>query len=103
MEWIYLMIASFFEVIFAIFLKYSNGYSKLVPSLITTIFAIASVVCLSKSLHRIPLGVAYSIWTGFGVLGSNLLGVALFGESLDFQRILFLGMIFAGILGLYWR
>jgi len=100
MGWIYLFWASSFEIIFAISLKYTEGYSKLLPSTIATVFAIASIVSLSKALNYIPIGVAYSIWTGVGAIGANLLGVILFHESLDWMKVFYMMMILGGVLGL---
>lgn len=100
MEWIYLLWASGFEIIFTVALKYSEGYSKLLSSTIATVFAIASIVSLSKALNYIPIGVAYSIWTGVGAIGANLLGVILFHESLDWMKVFYIMMILGGVLGL---
>jgi quaternary ammonium compound-resistance protein SugE len=101
MAWMHLLWASFFEIVFAISLKYAEGYSRLLPSIIATTFAIASIISLSKSLDSIPVGLAYSIWTGIGAIEANLLGVILFGESLDFRKLFFIAMILSGIWGLY--
>ncbi|AFY73660.1 cation/cationic drug transporter [Synechococcus sp. PCC 7502] len=101
MAWLYLVSACGFEVIFAIALKYTDGYSKLLPSAIATACAIASVASLSKVLNQIPVGIAYSIWTGVGVVGTNLLAVVLFQESLDFKKVFFIALILGGVYGLY--
>lgn len=101
MAWFYLAWACSFEVVFAIALKYSDGYSKLIPSAIATGLAIASLASLSKALNVIPLGIAYSIWTGVGIVGTNLLGVVLFQEALDFKKIFFIALILVGISGLH--
>jgi quaternary ammonium compound-resistance protein SugE len=100
MGWIYLLWASGFEIIFTLSLKYSEGYSKLMPSIIATVFAITSVVSLSKALNYIPISVAYAIWTGIGTIGANLLGVLLFRESLDWMKVMYMMMILGGVLGL---
>jgi len=100
MGWIYLLWASVFEIIFTVSLKYTEGYSKLLPSAIATSFAIASIVSLSKALNYIPIGGAYAIWTGVGTIGANLLGMILFHESLDLMKVLYMMMILGGVLGL---
>jgi len=101
MNWTHLFIASFFEVIFAVSLKYTDGYSKPIPSLITTVFGIASFLNLSKALQTIPVGVAYSIWASIGIVGSTIVGALLFNEGLDGKRIFFIAVIVAGIVGLH--
>jgi quaternary ammonium compound-resistance protein SugE len=100
MGWIYLLWASVFEIIFTVSLKYSEGYSQLIPSIIATVFTTASIVSLSKALNFIPIGVAYAIWTGIGAIGTDLLGVFLFRESLDWMKFMYIIMILGGILGL---
>ncbi len=101
MAWLHLFLASAFEIGFAISLKYSDGYSKLLPSAIATAMGIASVMTLSKVLVNMPIGIAYSVWTGVGVVGVNILGVILFQESLDLRKIFFIGLVLAGIYGLH--
>ncbi|MEA4926996.1 MAG: quaternary ammonium compound efflux SMR transporter SugE [Syntrophomonadaceae bacterium] len=100
MAWIYLIIAGVFEVIWAIGLKYSYGFTKLYPSLITLIGMIISFYFLSLAAKVLPIGTAYAIWTGIGALGAVLLGIFLFNEPVNILRIAFLGFIVIGILGL---
>ncbi|WP_221568047.1 quaternary ammonium compound efflux SMR transporter SugE [Alkalihalobacillus sp. TS-13] len=100
MAWIYLLIAGVFEVVWAIGLKYTEGFSRLVPSIITVIGMIISFYFLSIAIKALPIGTAYAVWTGIGALGTVLLGILLFNEPKDFMRILFLGMILVGIIGL---
>ncbi|WP_261129956.1 quaternary ammonium compound efflux SMR transporter SugE [Bacillus sp. Marseille-Q3570] len=100
MAWIYLLIAGVFEVVWAIGLKYTEGFSRLVPSIITVIGMIISFYFLSIAIKALPIGTAYAVWTGIGALGTVLLGILLFNEPKDFMRILFLGLILVGIIGL---
>jgi quaternary ammonium compound-resistance protein SugE len=100
MAWIYLIIAGIFEVVWAMGLKYSHGFTKLFPSLITLGGMIISFYLLSLATKSLPIGTAYAIWTGIGALGAVLLGIILFNEPVNFLRILFLCFILTGILGL---
>jgi len=100
MAWINLFIAGFFEIIWAIGLKYSNAFSKLVPSIITVIGMILSFIFLSKALKILPVGTAYAVWTGIGAIGTALLGMFLFHESHATIRILCILLIVIGIAGL---
>ncbi len=100
MAWVYLIIAGIFEVVWAIGLKYSNGFTKLVPSLITIGGMLISFYLLSLAIKTIPLGTAYAVWTGIGVLGTVVLGIILFGEPAGVLRIVFIVLILTGILGL---
>ncbi len=100
MAWVYLFIAGIFEVIWAMGLKYSHGFTKLYPSLITLGGMIISFYLLSLATKSLPIGTAYAIWTGIGALGTVILGIFLFNEALSMQRIVFLGLILIGIFGL---
>ena len=100
MAWIYLIIASLFEVAWAIGLKYTEGWSKLYPSLFTLAGMLASFYFLSLAVNALPIGTAYAIWTGIGAIGTVILGIVLFGESRDLARLLCIGLILAGIIGL---
>ncbi|MCA1029741.1 quaternary ammonium compound efflux SMR transporter SugE [Bacillus timonensis] len=100
MAWIFLVIAGILEVVWAIGLKYTEGFSKVVPSIVTVIGMIASFYFLSLALKTLPLGTAYAIWTGIGALGTVLLGMVIFGEPRDLIRFLFLSFIIIGIIGL---
>lgn len=100
MEWIYLVIAGLFEVSWAMGLKYSQGFSKIVPSILTVIGMIASFYFLSLSLKTLPIGNAYAIWTGIGIVGTVILGVVLFKEPINVMRMLCIGFIVVGIIGL---
>ncbi|MGL5652349.1 MAG: quaternary ammonium compound efflux SMR transporter SugE [Paraclostridium sp.] len=100
MKWLVLVIAGIFEVWWAVGLKYSEGFTKLVPSVLTVIGMIASFYFLSLALKELPLGTAYAIWTGIGTIGTVILGVFLFKEPMDFVRLVCIGFIVAGIIGL---
>lgn len=100
MEWFYLVVAGIFEVGWAIQLKYSQGFTKITPSMLTLTGMIASFYFLSLSLKNLPLGTAYAIWTGIGTVGTAILGVALFKESFDIMRIICIVLIISGIIGL---
>ncbi|MDQ3755047.1 MAG: quaternary ammonium compound efflux SMR transporter SugE [Acidobacteriota bacterium] len=100
MAWTYLFIASVFEIIFAVGMKYTAGFTRLVPSVLTAAAATASVLILSQSLKSLPVGTAYAVWTGIGAVGTTLIGIYLFDESRDVLRILCILLIAAGIIGL---
>jgi quaternary ammonium compound-resistance protein SugE len=100
MAWLYLLIAGIFEVVWAIGLKYSHGFTKLYPSLITLGGMVTSFYLLALATKSLPIGTAYAIWTGIGALGAVLLGIILFNEPLNILRIVFLSLILLGILGL---
>lgn len=100
MSWIYLFIAGLFEIGWAIGLKYTEGFTKLWPSVITVIGMILSFYFLSNAVKSIPIGTAYAIWTGIGAVGTAVLGIILFGESKEVIRIFFILLIVIGIVGL---
>lgn len=98
--WIILFIAGLCEIGWAVGLKYTEGFSRLWPSVWTVLAMIASVALLGWSLKVLPLGTAYAVWTGIGAVGTALLGMYLFGESREVARLLSIGLIVAGIVGL---
>jgi len=100
MAWVYLIIAGLIEIGWAIGLKYSEGFTKLIPTSLTIIGMIASYIFLAQALKTIPLGTGYAVWTGIGAAGTAILGIILFSESVHPVRILCLVLIVAGILGL---
>ena len=100
MAWIYLFIAGLFEVVWAIGLKYTNGFTKLWPSVGTVVAMIISFYFLSTAVKTIPIGTGYAVWTGIGAVGTALLGIILFGESKEIIRIFFILLIVIGIVGL---
>ncbi|KAF1076655.1 quaternary ammonium compound efflux SMR transporter SugE [Methanogenium sp. MK-MG] len=98
--WLSLLVAGIMEVGWAIGLKYTEGFSRLMPSVVTIALMGGSFYLLSKSLESLPIGTAYAVWTGIGAVGTAILGIYLFGESRDLLRILCLLMIVSGIIGL---
>jgi quaternary ammonium compound-resistance protein SugE len=100
MAWIYLFIAGLFEIGWAVGLKYTDGFTKLLPSVLTIIGMILSFYFLSTAVKSIPIGTAYAIWTGIGAVGTAILGIILFGDSKEFVRIFFMLLIVIGIVGL---
>lgn len=100
MQWIYLLIAGFFEVAWAIGLKLSNGFSNLIISVLTVLGMIASFYFLSIALKNIPLGTAYAVWTGIGTVGTVVFGILLFKEPITIIRLLCIASIILGITGL---
>lgn len=100
MAWIYLFIAGLFEIGWAVGLKYTDGFTKLWPSVITVLIMILSFYFLSSAVKIIPIGTAYAIWTGIGAVGTAILGIFLFGESKEFIRLFFILLIIIGVVGL---
>ncbi|MCA9131881.1 MAG: quaternary ammonium compound efflux SMR transporter SugE [Planctomycetales bacterium] len=100
MSWIYLVFAGFLEIGWAIGLKYTEGWSRLWPSIITLAIMIASFYCLALAVKEIPIGTGYAIWTGIGAVGTASLGILLFGEPASAVRLLCIAAIIAGIVGL---
>lgn len=100
MAWVYLIIAGLFECGWAIGLKYTEGFTRLYPSLLTIAAMAISFLLLSIAMKTIPVGTAYAVWTGIGAVGVAIMGMFLFGESRDVIRILCLMLIVAGIAGL---
>lgn len=100
MTWLYLAIAGLLEIAWAIGLKYTEGWTRLVPSLITGVFMVASFYFLSLAIKALPIGTAYAVWTGIGTVGAAILGMILFDEPRDAIRIACIFLIIAGIAGL---
>ena len=100
MAWAYLVVAGLFECGWAIGLKYTDGFTKLIPSLLTVSAMAISFWLLSVAMRTIPVGTAYAIWVGIGAVGVAILGMVLLGESRDIMKIVCLLLIVAGIIGL---
>jgi len=100
MGWTYLCIAGVFEVVWVIGLKYTAGFSRPWPSLLTVLALGVSFYFLSQAVKTLPVGTAYAVWTGIGAVGAVILGMILFGESRDALRLMCIGLIVAGIVGL---
>lgn len=102
MAWIYLLIASGFEIFWAAFMKLSNGFTKPLFTVLTFAGLAASFIFLSQATKTLPLGTAYAIWTGIGAVGSIIIGIVVFKEPLTAARIFFAALLITGILGLKW-
>jgi quaternary ammonium compound-resistance protein SugE len=100
MSWILLFIAGLFEVAWAIGLKYTDGFSRFWPSAGTVTAMVVSVLLLGLAMRELPVGTAYAVWTGIGAVGTVILGIVLFGDSASALRLVCVGLIIAGILGL---
>ncbi len=100
MAWMYLILAGIFEIGFAIGLKYTEGFTRLWPSVLTVVSAAISLWLLTQALKWIPVGTAYAIWTGIGAVGVATLGIVLFAESTSPLRLACIGLIVAGVIGL---
>ncbi len=100
MAWTYLLIASCFEIVFALGLKSTQGFTRLVPSIVTAVAGVASVLILSQSLKMLPVGTGYAAWTGIGAVGTAVLGILHFDEPRDVARLVCIGLIISGIVGL---
>ncbi len=100
MAWVVLFLAGLFEVGWAVGLKYTAGFTRLLPTLLTVASMAVSLGLLGLALKTLPLGTAYAVWTGVGTLGTVVLGIVLFGEAADAARLACIGLIVAGIAGL---
>lgn len=100
MSWIYLLLAGICEVMWAVGLKYTHGFTRLIPSVITLGGMVVGFIFLSMALKSIPMGTAYAVWTGIGAVGTVLIGMFFLGEPHNLARMLFLSLIIIGIIGL---
>ena len=100
MAWLMLFIAGLFEIGWAIGLKYTEGFTRLLPSVLTGISMLFSIVLLGLALRDLPIGTAYAVWTGIGAVGTAALGIVLFNDPAPAARLVCLGLIVAGIRGL---
>lgn len=100
MAWLYLFVAGLLEVGWAVGLKYTEGFTRLWPSVWTCATMILSLFLLGVALRQLPIGTAYAVWTGIGAVGTALLGILLFGEPRDLSRLLCIALVVAGIAGL---
>jgi quaternary ammonium compound-resistance protein SugE len=98
--WTWLVVAGLFEIVWALGLKYSDGFSRLWPSVVVVVAAAASFWLLAIAMRVLPAGTAYAVWTGIGAAGTALLGIALLGESASAARLVCIALIVAGVLGL---
>ena len=100
MAWVTLFFAGLFEIGWAVGLKYTEGFTRLVPSVLTAAAMLASILLLGAALRSLPLGTAYAVWTGIGTVGTAILGMLLFGEPAGALRLLCIVAIIGGIVGL---
>ncbi|KQQ96762.1 quaternary ammonium compound efflux SMR transporter SugE [Massilia sp. Leaf139] len=97
MAWISLLVAGVLEVVWAYAMKQSDGFTRLVPSLVTIVMMVASFALLSFSMRSIPLGTAYTVWTGIGAVGAFIVGITVLGEQVNATRILAAALIVCGL------
>jgi quaternary ammonium compound-resistance protein SugE len=100
MAWIMLCAAGVLEIVFAYFMKTSDGFTRLTPAILTVASGLTSVVLLSMALRSLPVGTGYAVWTGIGAAGTAIVGIVLLGDSATAPRILCIGLILAGVIGL---
>jgi quaternary ammonium compound-resistance protein SugE len=99
-SWLYLILAGVFEIFFTIALKFTDGFSRLIPSIITVVFIAFSFFFVSQAMRTIPIGTAYAVWAGIGAAGTVICGIVFFGDPYGFLRLLSLALIIVGIFGL---
>ncbi len=100
MHWMFLFIAGLFEISWAVGLKFSHGFTQLIPSVLTVAGMVASFYFLSLALKNLPLGTAYAVWTGIGTIGTVIFGIVLFKEPVTAMRLICIALIISGITGL---
>ncbi|GAB6142132.1 quaternary ammonium compound efflux SMR transporter SugE [Methylosoma difficile] len=100
MAWLLLLIAGVMEVVFAVSLRYNEGFTKLWPTVVSLASGGASLYLLIVAIKTLPIGTAYAVWTGIGAVGTAIFGLILFKESYDWFRLLSIGLIITGIIGL---
>jgi quaternary ammonium compound-resistance protein SugE len=100
MAWIYLLLAGLFEIGFAIGLKYTEGFTRLWPTVFTLVVTVIGLWLLTQAMKTIPVGTAYAIWTGIGAVGVTIAGIVLFSESISPARLGCIALIVAGVIGL---
>ena len=100
MPWVILVIAGVFETAWAVGMKYSDGFTRLWPSIFTLVCIVISMWLLAYSLKWLPVGTAYAVWTGIGAVGTAVLGIVLFGEPHELIRLFFIFLIIVGLVGL---
>lgn len=99
-SWSYLLIAGLAEIAWAVGLKYTEGFTRPLPTVVTVSIMVVSFYFLALAMRQIPLGTAYAVWTGIGAVGTVILGIVLFGESRDLARLACIALILAGVVGL---
>ncbi|MEH7504854.1 multidrug efflux SMR transporter [Neobacillus drentensis] len=100
MAWIYIIMAGLLEIVWVIGLKYSHGFTKIIPSIVTVVIILFSFLLLSKALHSIPLGTGYAIFTGLGTVGTVVTGMLFWGETINPLKVFFVALMILGIIGI---
>ncbi|WGJ62221.1 DMT family transporter [Wolbachia endosymbiont of Frankliniella intonsa] len=100
MAWVYLLLAGLVEIIWTTALKYSNGFTRVIPVVIILVSGSVSLYWLSLSMKSIPLGTSYAVWTGIGSIGASIIGIMFFNEPVNFGRLFSLALVVLGIIGL---
>lgn len=100
MAWFFLFSAGLAEIVFALSLKFNQGFTKLWPSVTTLVFGAASFYLLMVAIKTLPLGTAYAVWTGMGAVGVAIIGIVMFKESIDIYRLLSITLVVIGVIGL---
>lgn len=98
--WLLLILAGLFEVAWVVGLKYTDGFTRLIPSLLTAVAVIVSMTLLGLAARSLPIGTAYAVWTGIGTVGAVLLGILLFGDSANALRLACIALVLIGVIGL---
>ena len=98
--WLLLVVAGVFEIGWAIGLEYSEGFTELLPSVVTVVALVISMLLLARAVQSLPIGTAYAVWTGIGAVGAAVLGVVLFDEPISIARVGFISCIVLGVVGL---
>ncbi|GBC99067.1 Quaternary ammonium compound-resistance protein SugE [bacterium HR17] len=101
MEWVYLLLAGMLEIVWAVALKLSNGFTRPMPAAVVIVAGLLSLFFLSLAARHIPIGTAYAVWTGIGAAGVATVGILYFNEPRDWLRLLFIALIIAGVVGLH--
>jgi quaternary ammonium compound-resistance protein SugE len=100
MAWIYIIVAGLLEIVWVIGLKYSQGFTILIPSIVTIALILLSFFLLSKSFHSVPLGTGYAVFTGLGTVGTVVAGMLFWGEAINLWKVFFVALMITGIIGL---
>lgn len=100
MAWSMLVLAGALEIVFAVAMKSSDGFTRTLPALVTIASGLSSVVLLSLSLRSLPVGTGYAVWTGIGAAGTAIVGMIAFGDPVGLARLLCIGLILSGVIGL---
>ncbi|WP_395463109.1 DMT family transporter [Wolbachia endosymbiont of Cantharis cryptica] len=100
MAWLYLLLAGLFEIVWTTALKYSNGFTRIVPVIVVLVSGFISLYLLSLAIKYIPLGTSYAVWTGIGSIGAAIIGIMFFNDPVNFGRLFSLALVVLGIVGL---